>query len=318
MTSHSKTGLVFNIHRLSTDDGPGLRDTFFLKGCALRCEWCHNPESIEGQREVWWNNNKCIGQLECVGRCPTQALTLSSEGISIHRNLCNGCCICVDNCAAQAMEAIGETWTVEGLVAEAAKDKLFFHNSKGGVTLSGGEPLFQGPFVLEVLKRLKAEGIHTALDTCGFLLHRHLEALIPLVDLFLYDIKEINSELHQQWTGVSNVPILENLRALIYRASQQQHPPEIWIRTPLIPNRTATLTNITAIGEYLRRYSDHRITRWELCSFNNMCAQKYARLEQPWTLANEPLLNRDLGADLLAQARTSSGLEDRVFLTGLS
>ena len=216
------------------------------------------------------------------------------------------------------MEAIGETWTVDQFVTEALKDKLFFQNSGGGVTFSGGEPLKQAAFVIEAFVRLKKEGISTALDTCGYLLRPHIEELLPCTDLFLYDIKEMNNEQHRRWTGVSNEPILENLIALVDLISQQKKQPDIWIRTPLIPQRTASRENILAIGEFIKKHLGGRIRRWELCAFNNICAQKYARLEQPWALSNETLLGRDLSAELLDLAKKSSGMSEQVFLTGLA
>ena len=312
-----ESALLFAIHRLSTDDGPGLRNTFFLKGCALRCTWCHNPESISPQPEIWWTERKCIGARDCIAVCPEEALTLTPQGLAIDRERCTGCGKCIEPCPSKALELIGKPWTVEQLLREACKERLFFKNSGGGVTLSGGEPCLQPGFVTAFFKACQAEGLHTALDTCGFPPWRNFEQVLPHTDLVLYDLKEINPERHQRFTGVPNESILENLlRIRDFRNEQGGHP-ALWIRTPLIPGYTATAENITSIGRFLAENLGDRMERWELCAFNNLCGAKYARLGRKWPLEDQPLLEPALGTLLLEKARQALGRPDAVQITGL-
>lgn len=311
------SGLVFKIHRLSTDDGPGLRNTFFLKGCQLRCVWCHNPESLSAKPQVWWIDRKCIGAMDCVRSCPHEAMTLTADGIIINRKECDGCGECMAACPAKAIELLGREWTADELVQEALKEQLFYQNSGGGVTISGGEPTLQSEFVAEVFQQLRAAGVHTALDTCGMNLGRNLDLLLPHTDLILYDLKEIDPVKHLEFTGTTNRILLETLLTARDYRDPSGRAVDIWVRTPLVPGYTATRENITGLGTFLAEHLGPRLSRWELCAFNNTCTEKYSRLGLDWALKNEPLLDQELAAELLAAARDSLGNPETVRLTGL-
>ena len=182
MNPSNATGLVLEIQRMSTEDGPGLRTTVFFKGCSLTCTWCHNPESISPHPQVHWIDSRCIACKTCLDTCPKGALSLTPEGISIDRSLCDGCGVCVEACPSTALEQLGRQWTIADLVHEVLKDRVYFEKSGGGITVSGGEPTLQTDFVADFLKRIRAQGIHTALDTCGLCNRQSLDKLLPYYD----------------------------------------------------------------------------------------------------------------------------------------
>jgi pyruvate formate lyase activating enzyme len=293
---------VIEISRGTTHDGPGIRTTVFLKGCPLRCTWCQNPEGISGAQQVWWEERKCIGCLECVAACPSGALEQGPEGLQRDRDLCTACGACVEACPSGAMSFTGQTWALDDLLHEVLKDKDYYTTFGGGVTVSGGEPLSQYPFVTEFFRRLQEQGVHTALDTCGLAPAAALKSVLPYTDYVLFDIKLLDATLHQQFTGHANDRILANLalaaetirtvngkRAIHNgRASMQ-----LWVRTPLIPGATATTENIAAISRYIGANLLDITERWELCAFNNVCEQKYNRLDLPWPYAGERLMGQD-------------------------
>lgn len=219
------TGSVFNIQRFSIHDGPGIRTTVFFKGCPARCLWCHNPESQAGTPELMVSERRCIGCGACRKICP--------EAVSTGRTpACTSCGSCIDICPTGARELVGRLMTPEGVLGELERDRVFFEQSGGGVTLSGGEPLAQYSFLVDILNRCRQIGFSTTLDTCGFAPTSQLLAIAPLVDLFLYDIKLMDEDRHLAMTGLSNRPIRDNLRAL-----GAIHP-NIWLRIPIVPGLT--------------------------------------------------------------------------------
>ena len=284
-------GLIFEIQKMSTEDGPGIRTTVFFKQCPLRCIWCHNPESILKKPQLEWLKHKCIGCRTCIETCQENALSFFEEGLNIDRDLCTSCGDCANECPSTALHMYGEFWDLDSLFHEIQKDKVYYTKSKGGITVSGGEPTIQSEFILELLKMCKEEGISTALDTCGYAPRKIYEKILPYVDLILLDIKEIDSEKHKNFTGVSNDLILEN--AIWISQYIDTNNKKMWIRTPIIPNYTATEENIKGIGEFIVNKLNNIPDRWDLLAFNNLCTAKYQRLDMDWPLKNYSLLRKE-------------------------
>ncbi|PKN68878.1 MAG: glycyl-radical enzyme activating protein [Deltaproteobacteria bacterium HGW-Deltaproteobacteria-12] len=303
-TNKDMQGTVLQIIRMSTEDGPGIRTTVFLKGCPLHCLWCHNPESISPRPQIQWIKTSCIGCGICVKACPEKALEQTEKDISINHSTCNGCGLCTEECPTTAMELLGKKWNVHDLAGELVKDRAYFEQSGGGVTLSGGEAALQNNFCRALLQELKSRGISTALDTCGLISQAALAGLLPYVDLLLYDLKEINPEKHKKFTGAGNEKILAN--AIFAANYKKTHPSlkTIWIRTPVIPRATDTAENILGLGDFIAENLRGTVARWELCAFNNLCRDKYDRLGMKWPYAREELLERSLVETLAQVART--------------
>ena len=313
------TGRILNIQRLSTEDGPGIRTTVFFKGCPLHCAWCHNPESLSPILQTQWFSVRCIGCQTCVKTCPNGCLKMSATGLVIDREGCEACgkcaeaCLSAEACPSGALEALGRTVSVTELLAELVKDRAYYEKSGGGVTLSGGEPTFQPDFAEALLRGLKEQGISTALDTCGLCSLHTLDRLLPYTDLVLFDLKLFAPELHRQFTGVSNVQILENLEHIREFTRGQARAIPLWIRTPLIPAATTSDENLAAIGHYLADQLDGTVSRWELCAFNNLCRDQYSRLGLEWAYAKTPLMTR-LELARCEQIAKSSGFHPELVL----
>ena len=224
---------VFDIQRSSFVDGPGIRTTVFFKGCNLRCAWCHNPESQSGALQMMFYKNKCTGCGKCKEKCPN----------SLEK--CDFCGRCTLYCPHDAREICGKEYTVEEVLRVILKDKTFYENSDGGVTFSGGECMLQIDFLEEILKECKKHGIHTAVDTAGHVPFEKFERILPYTDLFLFDVKCLDSEKHKRYTGVGNELILENLARLL-RADAR-----VWIRIPVIPEVNDTVEEMKAIRQLL-------------------------------------------------------------------
>jgi pyruvate formate lyase activating enzyme len=316
MNEQQQKGLVLEIQRMSTEDGPGLRTTVFFKGCSLKCAWCHNPESISRLPQIHWIGSRCIGCRTCLDTCPSHALSLSSAGIVIDRDVCDGCGLCVEECPSTALELLGEAWRLEDLVQEVIKDKVYFEKSNGGVTVSGGEPTLQADFVADFLKQVRAQGIKTALDTCGLCSAKALDKLMPHVNLVLFDLKEIDSQKHLDYTGRENRTILENLVHVAGTIDTHRYTEGLWIRTPLIPGATATEENINGIGAWIKAHLGFKVKRWELCAFNNLCRDKYARLGLAWRFEDAGLLVENHIQRLVSAARHSGVNPDIVHWSG--
>ena len=238
-----KVGRIVNIKRFEIHDGDGIRTTVFLKGCPLACLWCHNPECIGFKPQLSYLAHKCIGCGACVAACPNGAHAVIDGAHTFDRANCTACGKCADVCLGEALTLYGKDYTAKELAPVLAEDKPFFDRSGGGVTVSGGEPLSQADFVAELLAELHRMGIHTAVDTCGFAPRTALEKVVGDTDLFLFDIKAIDPDLHKRLTGQDNAVILDNLRYLDSIGKRVE------IRIPLIP--TLNDGEMHAIGAFL-------------------------------------------------------------------
>ena len=270
------TGMVFDIRKFSIHDGPGIRTSVFLKGCPLECAWCHNPESQSAKPELIIRPNRCQRCGACVEACPEDAVRLDANGSVTDRTRCEQCGVCVDACFSGARELAGREFTVPQVMAEIERDRPFYDESGGGATFSGGEPLLQPEFLLELLKACRASEIHTALDTCGYAPWSALDRIRPYVNLFLYDIKTIDESQHRAQTGVSNRLILENLRAL----SELGH--SIVLRMPVIPGINDGADAIRAIGALAAQLPS--VERVELLPYHRIGVEKYGRIARPYSL----------------------------------
>ena len=259
---------IFDIQRFSVYDGPGARTAVFFKGCNLRCRWCHNPESIATQPALEYTPERCIGCGRCIVACPERAHAIDGEGRHVlDRDRCVACLACVDTCFAEALTGVGQAMTPEELVAAVLSDAPYYARSGGGVTLTGGECLLQPEFVREVLTQLKAEDVHTAVDTAGNVPWEWIEPLLPLIDLFLYDLKAVEPAVHEAWTGVSNERILDNLHRLIEQECR------VWVRVPLIPG--CNDAEMPAIARFLAPFAVERV---EIMPYHKLAQGKYAAL----------------------------------------
>lgn len=267
-------GFITDIKRMAIHDGPGIRTTVFLKGCGLKCLWCHNPEAIKKKPQLAYYENKCTGCLSCTRVCPTGAQIANGAIHQFDRRLCVSCGKCVQACPAEALHLFGTEMTVETLLPLLLEDQPFYENTGGGVTLSGGECLLQPEFCSQLLAELKKAGIHTAVDTCGFVSRHALEQVLAVTDLFLYDIKAMDPGVHKACTGQENAVILENLKYLDTMGKR------IWIRIPLVPG--CNDDQLPAIQEFLLSLS--HVEQVTVLPYHNYAASKYAALGMENTL----------------------------------
>lgn len=263
-----RSGLVFNVQRFSLQDGPGVRSTVFMKGCPLACAWCHNPESQSPETQVIRMRQRCM----LCGLCSEQEL---AEPAALHRNEGD-----VEACPTGALQAIGQKMRSTVLVKSLLRDRIFFDESGGGVTFSGGEPLLQAPFVIEAMQLLQREGVHTALDTCGFARWQDLQEAAGHADLVLYDVKLMDESRHRAATGVSNRSILQNLRGLseIHR--------DIWIRVPIIPGVNDDEGNLVSTAGFLAGLPG--IRQVDLLPYHPTGEAKFARVGLTYALHGTP------------------------------
>jgi pyruvate formate lyase activating enzyme len=276
------SGITFNVQRFSTEDGPGIRTTVFMKGCPLRCRWCHNPEGLSPQPQLVWYDVRCLGARACLAACPNQALELTPAGMRIDRRRCSPCDRCVGACPTAALEVIGRRWTPQELFALVAKDAVFYETSGGGVTVSGGEPAMQPDFLEAFLVLCHEEGIATAIDTCGYADWSVYERLLPCVDLVLFDLKIADRERHREATGVLPDRIFENAAAIEGRGVP------MWVRTPVIPGYTDDEENIAALASLIAGRLP-AVERWDLLAYTNLGRPKYHRLDLPYALEDTDL-----------------------------
>lgn len=293
------TGRIFNIQRFSTEDGPGIRTTVFLKGCTLTCLWCSNPESQATRRELAHNDALCDHCGRCVPACSKQAITLTDTGIRVSRELCDNCGDCVLVCGPRSLRMIGEDRTVDEVVEEILKDRLYYRSSQGGVTCSGGEPLMQAPFVAALFERCHEAGLHTTLDTTGHGSADGLEKVLRHTDLVLFDLKVMDDGLHLKTTGVSNRGILENAR-LISGSSAQ-----MIVRVPLIPGVSDTDENITAIARFVKQLRPGLVVN--VLPYHRFGMNKYRMLDRPYPMDDAQPLSHERVAQIVGMF-ASAGL----------
>jgi pyruvate formate lyase activating enzyme len=295
---------VFNIQRCSVHDGPGIRTTVFLKGCPLRCDWCHNPEGLNGEPDVAITGDRCVACGACFEACPEAGNGRPARGPDWDDGTCRRCGSCADACHGEARERIGEPRAVAELVAELERDRPFYETSGGGVTFSGGEPLCHPSFLRACLEACRGRGLHTAVDTSGFASSRVVREIAALADVLLYDLKHMSPEVHRERTGVDNRLILENLCDL--SASTET---EIWIRIPLIPGFNDDRDNLDRTAAFVASLARRHPVF--VLPFHALGAEKWRRigLEPPAEGYREPDAE-DLRA--AAERLANHGLDVRI------
>lgn len=264
------TGIITDIHRTSVVDGPGIRTTVFLKGCPLRCLWCHNPETHRHWTQLAFDSEKCSGCGDCVPVCPQTAISIHRRTALVDRKSCDDCGECTSVCPSTALFIYGREVSVDEVMVEVLKDRSYYDATGGGVTLSGGEPMAQPEFALALLRECRQAGIHTALDTTGFMPRPLCERTLEFTSLYLFDYKATGEELHRKLTGVSLQPILETLEFLLSNGA------DVLLRCPLIPGINDQLEYLTAIGELEQRFPS--LQGIDLLPWHTMGNAKYGRI----------------------------------------
>lgn len=282
----SKYGNVFNIQQYSIHDGPGIRTLVFLKGCPLHCQWCSNPESQKPQAELAYNSNKCLGTnkcIRCIEVCTTGAITTGPDNkIAIDRDLCTNCMNCVDICPSKALNVYGNMMSIDEVLKRVEKDSVFYTRSGGGISLSGGEPLFQPEFAIGLLKEAKRRRLDTAMETCGYTNWENLDAACQYLNLLIFDIKSMNSEKHKEYTGVPNELILENFQKVCEKYPNLSK----LVRTPIIPGFNDTEEDVKAVIEFLK---DKPNVKYELLPYHRLGTPKYEYIDKEYPLGEAKL-----------------------------
>jgi len=264
------TGTIFDIVKFSTHDGPGIRTAVFFKGCPLHCWWCHNPEGQSSVAQVVYREERCIRCFSCVEACPNHAIKILDGTPILLRNACRLSGLCVRVCQTRAREIAGKRAKVSDVMKEVEKDTIFYDESGGGVTFSGGEPFMQPTFLQNLLEACKEKGIHTAVETCGFVDAETLLASRPYVDSYLYDLKVIDNETHRRFTGVSNEIILKNLRQLSHFHDQ------VIVRFPIIPGVNDDDENVLRLGAFVSSLGS--VKEIDVLPYHELGVEKYKRL----------------------------------------
>ncbi len=276
--------IITEIKRFAVHDGEGIRTTVFFKGCPLKCVWCHNPEGISPKIQLAHYKNNCIGCGECAAVCTSGAWQMTDGKACIDRDKCTLCGACEAACLGDAIKIYGKAMSVDELLPILLEDRAFYETSGGGVTLSGGECLCQAEFAAELLKRLKDEGINTAVDTCGYVSRESIDKVLSYTDTFLYDIKAIDGDVHEKCTGQKNGLILDNLE-YIYSLGK-----DIEVRMPHVPGFNGDQT--AKIGEFLKGFPD--IKGVKILPYHNYAASKYAALDMENTLPDALPTNEEI------------------------
>ena len=270
-------GTVFEIERFAINDGPGIRTLIFLVGCPLKCIWCSNPESQKPDRKLMVWKNRCLGCKHCISQCETGALSWDN-GIRLDRSKCNLCGKCTEVCNSNALTMVGALMSVAEVFAQVDKDATFYQSSGGGVTFSGGEAFAQPKFLLGLAKAAKARGYHTCVETTGYVAWDVLRDIMPYIDLFLYDFKQMDNQAHQKITGVSNELILSNYKRLV------EYGKKTVARVPVIPDMTDSEENYQLLAEFLKKHNP--CSRIDLLPYHRLGTSKYERLGTAYSLKN--------------------------------
>lgn len=283
-----KKVLITEIQKFAVNDGPGFRTSVFVKGCPMRCAWCHNPETIRPELDIYWKRRLCVQCGQCMDACPGDAIEAPiMAGKQVHhadlyhkivRDRCDRCMACIDACPYGALSIAGMDISVKEILNEVEKDRPFYENSGGGLTISGGEPCFHPDFTTDLLVAAKAQGIHCCVDTNGFSSWEILSEIVRHADIVLFDLKHIDPAPHRQMTGVDNSLILENLRRLSKTGK------EIWIRIPVVPGFNDAVDTHIRMASFLFGLSGN-ICRVDLLPYHNWCQDKYDWLGLDWSMA---------------------------------
>lgn len=286
---------IFDIHRASLHDGPGIRTTVFLKGCPLECQWCHNPEALSADAQLFYHFDKCTYCADCVAVCPQSAHAVADGVHTINYDACQLCGECLEACNYDALKIMGKEMTVSEVIAEVQKDAAFYQNSGGGITLSGGEPLFQFSFSKELLKQCKSLKINTCVETSGFVSPFKFKQLLPYIDVLLFDYKITDSQEHESYTGVPNHVILENLQAA-YR-----YGTAIYLRCPIVPGVNDNDWHFNAIAELSEKYP--RLAGIELLPYHDMGNNKRISIGKSETFTELKTVTPEVSQQWIAQLR---------------
>lgn len=302
-TIAARRGIVFDIERFAVHDGPGIRTTVFFKGCPLRCTWCHNPEALSPEPQLAQFKRNCIGCGACVRNCPLGAIVTSPEGVVIDREVCDNCGACTEECYAEALVMSGREVTAAEVMAEVKKDLVFYRNSGGGMTLSGGEPLLQPEFTEALLSLARDADIHTCLDTSGYADWHVIEPLLPLTDLVLYDVKTLSPAAHREHVGGDVERIVDNLKRICGRSVP------VRLRVPVVPGYTDAPDDMVAIAELAKTLPS--VEAVDLLRYHELGESKYANLGLTYPLAGLRTPSDEHMA-MLAEIVAARGLECRM------
>ena len=269
-----RTGLIFDIKKYAINDGPGIRLTVFFKGCNLSCKWCHNPESISPKVQKMYTASKCIGAVKCLANCPNDALEFTNKGIVTNNDLCNLCGICADVCPTKAFEILGEHIPMDALMKKIDNEAIFFDQSGGGVTFSGGEPLMHAEYLLKILKACGERFYHRVVDTTAFAKKETLLAVAEHTEMFLIDLKHMDTKRHKEFTGVGNELILSNITELAKTNC------EIVFRIPLIKGVNTGKENIERTAAFINALTGNR-KLINLLPYHGIAGNKHLKLGYP-------------------------------------